>query len=218
MLSHIDRELFPDRCEVVVLRDPQRYVYPIFKNGRSALSIYAWQNNLNILLNNQIGRCDRIEIYLRAPLERFVSGINTFCQMTVRDHPDLDANTVEWFAQRYLFLNRHYSTQFSWLLNLSRYASKDCKFALRHVDLLKPCVGTAEPEGVLAVTEDQRQRISQDTNLEMYVRLDQALFNLIDNDLTMTEVCSKMKESDPHAWNYIVQNNIDLLNKCTVQD
>jgi hypothetical protein len=218
MLSHIDRELFPDRCEVVVFNDPQRYVYPIFKNGRSALSIYAWQNSLPILLNNQISRCDVIEIYLRPPSERFVSGINTFCQMTMRDNPDLDLVTVSWFARRYLFLNRHYCTQFSWLLNLSRYTSENCKFSLMHVDHLKSWLGQVEPEGVSAVDETQRQMIVQDPNLEMYVRLDQSLFGQIGNNLTMSQICAKMKEADPHAWDYVVQSNITLLNKCIVQD
>ena len=128
MLSYIDCELFPDRCEVVVLDDPQRYVYPIFKNGRSAILHHSTQNNLRILLNQQIWRADSIEIYLRSPVERFTSGINTFCQMTLRDHPNLDADTVNWFAERYLFLNRHYSSQFSWIVNLARYTKVDCKF------------------------------------------------------------------------------------------
>lgn len=217
MLSHIDRELFPDRCEVVVLNDPQRYVYPIFKNGRSAIAQLAERTKLPILLNQQIARLDNIEIYLRDPLERFVSGISTFCQMTMRDNPGLDDHTVAWFAERYLFLNRHYTTQFSWIVNLSRYAAEDCRFSLRPVGLLKSILGMAEPEGILPVKDSQRQRILQNRNLEMYTRLDQSLNSLVGQDITWAEICRHMKAKDSAAWDYVVTNNLDILNRCIVQ-
>ena len=216
MLSHIDRELFSDRCEVVVFNDPQRYVYPIFKNGSSALSRHAKRNKLTRLLNQQISRVDAVEIYLRDPLERFVSGINTFCQMTLRDHPHLDDHTVTWFAERYLFLNRHYATQFSWIVNLARYASKECKFSLRNVQQLKSFLGTAEPEGIGPVKEPQRGRISQNRDLEMYLRLDQSLIDLTGQDITWDQICKQMKQNDTAAWDYVVTQNLDILGKCTV--
>ena len=218
MLSHIDRELFPDRCEVVVFNDPQRYVYPIFKNGRSALTQYAKRHSLNVLLNQQISRIDKIEIYLRNPLERFISGISTFGQMTMRDHPGLDKDTVEWFAERYLFLNRHYSTQFSWILNLSRYANDSCLFSLNHVDILKNTLGLKEPEGVGPVTEAQRDRILQHPEIDMYVRLDQSLVGLIGQTVTMKEICSNMRDQDPAAWDYVIARNQNILNRCIVRD
>jgi hypothetical protein len=218
MLSHIDRELFSDRCEVVVFNDPQRYVYPIFKNGRSALTVYADRNNLKFLLNKQISRVDEIEIYLRDPLERFISGINTFCQMTMRDHPHLDDHTVSWFAERFLFLNRHYSTQFSWILNLSRYATDSCLFLLNHVDILKTILELKEPDGVKPVDKSQRDRVLQHPDIDMYVRLDQTLVQLIGQKLTMKEICSHMRSRDPAAWDYVITRNQDILNRCIVQD
>ena len=54
MLSHLDRIIFPDRCEVIEVIPSQRYVYPIFKNGRSSLYITAEKNNWRIRLNDQI--------------------------------------------------------------------------------------------------------------------------------------------------------------------
>jgi hypothetical protein len=210
--------MFPDRCEVLVFAQPQRFVYPIFKNGKSALARCARKNGLTVLLNQQISRANTIEIYLRSPLERFLSGINTFCQMTVRDHPHLDQNTVAWFAERYLFLNRHYTTQFSWIVNLARYTCHECKLSLRHVDSLKTLLGNLEPEGISSMPESQRERILQDKNLEMYARLDQSLFALVGNDFTMEEVCTQMRSKDAEAWNYVVQNNLDILAKCIVQD
>jgi hypothetical protein len=218
MLSHIDRELFPDRCEVVVFDDPQRYVYPMFKNGRSALLEYQHKHKLKILLNQQIQRADVIDIYLRDPLERFVSGINSFCQITQRDNPELDAATVIWFAERYLFLNRHYCTQFAWILNLSRYMSDQCKLSLRHVDQLKSILSTVEPDGVTKVSPAQRHRIVDNPNLQMFTRLDQSLVDLAGNDFSMAELCKHMRDLDPAAWDYVINSNIKILNQCIVQD
>jgi hypothetical protein len=218
MLSHIDRELFPDRCEVIVLNDPQRYVYPIFKNGRSALLEYSSKHRCSILVNQQIRRAATIEIYIRDPAERFVSGISTFCQMTMRDHPHLDRDTVGWFAERYLFLNRHYTTQFSWILNLARYASDDCRLSIRSVQDLKTDLGLVEPDGVRSVINSQAQRIRSNTDLQMYIRLDQSLCQLIGQDITMNEICKQMKQKDTAAWNYVVSKNLDILNKCIVRD
>ena len=127
MLSHLDRIIFPDRCEVIEVVPSQRYVYPIFKNGRSSLTIVAEKNNWRISLNDQIKRINSIDVILRDPQDRLISGINTFIQHTLRDNPDLDPHTVEWFALNYISLNRHYASQFAWLLNLARYLNPDAK-------------------------------------------------------------------------------------------
>ena len=58
MLSPLDRIIFPDRCEVIEVIPSQRYVYPIFKNGRSSLSEAADKNNWRIRINNQIKKID----------------------------------------------------------------------------------------------------------------------------------------------------------------
>ena len=218
MLSHIDCELFPDRCEVVVFNDPQRYVYPIFKNGRSALLEHTSKNNCRTLLNQQIHRLDEIEIYLRTPQERFASGINTFCQMTLRDHPGLDTNTVAWFAERYLFLNRHYSTQFSWLVNLARYANSDCVFSLKSVSDLQTLLGIVDPDGISPVSDAQSKRILANTALEMYVRLDQSLVDLVGQKLTWNEICEHIHRNDKDAWIQVIGRIQGILNKCIVQD
>lgn len=218
MLSHIDRELFPDRCEVVVLRDPQRYVYPIFKNGRSALARHVKRFDLPVLLNQQIKRATEIDVYLRDPLDRFISGISTFCQMTMRDHPNLDPDTVSWFAERYFSLNSHYSTQFSWILNLSRFADPGCLLALRPVSELKDMLGITNPAGIEAVLESQSTRIRSNLDLDMYVRFDQTLVTLVGQKLTISEICRHMRNSDPEAWKFVVQNKLDILSRCIVQD
>ena len=58
-------------CEVIKF-DDERFVYPIFKNGRSSLKEYAEKNNLNILKNKKISSLKKITVFLREPKERFI--------------------------------------------------------------------------------------------------------------------------------------------------
>jgi hypothetical protein len=119
MLSHLDRILFPDRCEVREIISSQRYVYVIFKNGHSSINVSRLIDPQRIYINQQILKTKHIDVIIRNPGDRLLSGINTFIQHTLRDNPGLDKNTVEWFALNYLSLDRHYASQFVWLLNLA---------------------------------------------------------------------------------------------------
>ena len=107
MLSHLDRMLFPDRCEVIEIIPSQRYVYIIFKNGYSSFNSFKIKNPCRILINQQIQKLNSIDIIIRDPQDRLTSGINTFIQHTIRDNPALNSDTVEWLALNYTSLNRH---------------------------------------------------------------------------------------------------------------
>ena len=86
MLSRIDEIIYPNRCEVIEFPDPQRFVYPIFKNGSSSLNDQASQDNLKVLVNEQIKKISKIDIILRDPTDRFISGFNTYVYNTKRDN------------------------------------------------------------------------------------------------------------------------------------
>ena len=120
MLSNLDRILFPDRCEVIEVVPSQRYVYPIFKNGSSSIHTESQRQGWRVQVNEQIRRINSIDVIIREPRGRLLSGINTYIQIVLRDNPKLDPVTVEWFALNYLYLNSHYCPQFMWLINLSR--------------------------------------------------------------------------------------------------
>ena len=94
MLSRIDEIIYPNRCEVVEFSDPQRFVYPIFKNGSSSLTEYARQQGYKTLLNEQIKRISIIDVVLRDPMDRFLSGFNSYVYNTKTENPNLDLNTV----------------------------------------------------------------------------------------------------------------------------
>ena len=105
MQTALDTELFPDLCEVVSLPLHSQWVYLIQKNGNSSLRAQQSQDNLAMFANDQIRTLDYVDVYIRNPRSRYISGINTYLQFLQRDHPELDSATAFWFAKRYKFLN-----------------------------------------------------------------------------------------------------------------
>lgn len=206
MLSHLDRVLFPDRCEVIEVIPSQRYVYPIFKNGSSNLYVEAERQGWQIRVNEQIRRIDNIDVIIRKPQDRLVSGINTFIQHTLRDNSGLDATTIKWFAQTYLHLNRHYSPQFSWLLSLARYLNVDTKLNFLSIDSINTMTPRVKhkPGGVQDAPADLIEQINQIKNNEMYQRIDAVIFECIGQSLTFKELLQQINTVDPAAYEYVI--------------
>ena len=200
MLSRSDEIIYPDRCEVIELAS-QRYIYPIFKNGSSSLTDHARHQNLKILINEQIKRAGTIDVVLRNPLERYLSGIKTFVHNTKRDNPALDVTTILYFAENYLFLNRHYAPQISWLIQLSRYTNKNTKLQLVGMDALTNYtpLNTIPPENMF-FEDGLKDKLKNNIHNEMYLRLDNQLIALIGQTLTFDEILEYIQMQDPIAY------------------
>jgi hypothetical protein len=185
----------------------------MFKNGRSSLYHYANKYKLQILLNEQIKKISSIDIILRNPQERLISGINTFVQMTMRDHPDLDSKTVLWFAQNYLFLNRHYAPQFLWLVNLARYLGPNTKLNFLSMDQLTNITQVnRKPGEVLPVTEQLVNQLINMPNNEMYHRIDQILVNCIGQSIQFDQLIQHIQQQDSTAYDQVVARSQRILN------
>ena len=212
MLSHLDCIIFPDRCEVIEVIPSQRYVYPIFKNGKSSLYHYANTHKCRILFNEQLKKLNSIDVILRDPRERFTSGINTFVQMTVRDHPELDMATVLWFARSYLFLNRHYAPQFLWLVNLARYIDPTTKLNFLGMEQLTNISHKDhKPIGVLPATEQLVDQLKNISANEMYQRIDQILLNCIGQSLQFGQLIQHIQQQDSTAYDYVIGRSQRIL-------
>ena len=199
MLSRLDDIIFPNRCEVLEIVPSQRYIYPIFKNGSTSIMTQAVNQNYKLLINNQIKRATVIDVILRDPLERFISGINSFVYNTKRENPQLDVNTIIYFAETYLFLNRHYCPQISWLVNLSKYSDAKLQFyTMEELPNYTPLNVSPEEEKIL--DNSTIERLTNNVHNEMYLRLDNCLMDLIGQQLTFTEVLEYIKNKDPHAY------------------
>jgi len=108
--------LFTTDCCVILLEDNSA-VYPIFKNGQTSLFYYAREKKLKILKNKQLQHIKKIKVFLRDPLQRFVSGVHTVIELEKINNIDVFFKEVECFKT----YNRHFIPQFYWLLHLSKY-------------------------------------------------------------------------------------------------
>ena len=193
--------IYPNRCEVIEFLDPQRFVYPIFKNGSSSLYTHAQQQRNKIYFNEQITKIPLIDVVIRDPLARFISGINTYVYNTKRDNPSLDKNTIIYFAENYLFLNRHYAPQLSWLLNLKKYLHRNTKLKLHDMTALPkftPLQITPTEENMLNIQVVERLKIN--IHNEIYMRLDLLLLQLVGSEMSMIEILAYLKAQDPVAY------------------
>lgn len=199
MLSRLDEIIYPNRCEVIQLAS-QRFFYPIYKNGSSSVAEYARQQGYKILLNQQLSRISSIDVVLRNPQERFISGIKTFVYLTKADNPTLDAGTILWFAENYLFLNRHYAPQLSWLINLNKYTKAKIKFHSM-ADLHQFTPLNIKPfEDSTLINDEIINRLSNNIHNEMYQRLDTLLLDLLGQELTFREVLAYLESKDKFAF------------------
>ena len=104
-------------CEVIKFNDEQ-FFYPIFKNGRSSTETYAKKNNLTFLKNKEISNCKKITVFLRSPIERFVSGVHTFFYLT--NNQSINDDTLKKI-ESFDIIDRHFVPQYVWLLHLYKY-------------------------------------------------------------------------------------------------
>jgi hypothetical protein len=189
MRTALDTELFPDLCEVVAMPLHNQWVYLIQKNGNSSLRIQQTRDNLAVFTNNEISALDYVDVYIRNPRDRYVSGVNTYLQHLQRNHPELDFYTAFWFAKRYKFLNTHYLPQFHWLANLSRYLRNDAKIRIRDFENFKKITDIHDTAEVTPPSKQfVNELLANDTDLELWLYLDQILLDLAGQEMTWIEL------------------------------
>jgi hypothetical protein len=203
MLNRLADILYPNRCEVIKIKET--YIYPIYKNGRSSINSYTIMNNCKILINEQIKKCDKIDIVLRDPMDRFVSGVNTFVWNLKRDNPTLDINTILYFVENYLFLNRHYAPQISWIINLSRYINADTKLVIHSMEYISELTNTnVKPLGEeILLTDKDKIRLKNNVHNALYLKIDSLLLELLDQELTYSDILDHIKNKDIQAFKTI---------------
>ena len=190
MRTALDTELFPRLCEVVEMPLHNQWVYLIQKNGSSSLRVQQSRDNLAVFTNSEISALDYVDVYIRNPRARYVSGVNTYLQHLQRNHPELDYLTAFWFARRYKFLNTHYLPQFHWLANLSQYLRSDTKIRFRkfqefdkitHIDIKPAGVTAPDQKFIEALFKD-------DINIGLWLFLDQILLDLSGQEMTWSQL------------------------------
>ena len=87
-------------------------VYPIFRVGHTSLMASA----NNTYTNKQIAECKHIDILIRDPGERFVSGLNQYS----RDN-NLEVEETWDLVEQGRLVDRHFAPQYMWLLHLYKF-------------------------------------------------------------------------------------------------
>jgi len=216
MLSHLDRILFPDRCEVIEIVPSQRYVYPIFKNGSSSIHRAAKQNGWRVRFNEQLTHINSIDVIVRDPKTRLASGINSYIQIILRDNPTLDPATVEWFALNYLYLNSHYAPQFMWLANLARFVKLDTQLNFLDMKNLTEITNVKRDPGFGSASADLIDKTNSIKQAEMYQRIDNQLFARVNSSITVGQLWQCIKDTDSVAYDYVIGHAEKILKPLNV--
>lgn len=198
MLSQLDNIIFPDRCEVLEVA-PQRFVYPIYKNGSSSL----YESGFRLLDHDELKNIPVVDIYVRNPYDRFVTGINSF----LKYHPDLDHATALHFIANYLFLNRHFCPQFYWLVNLQRFTN--AKIRINPIEALSDITSlTSNPSEDPLLDE-----YLSTEKVHFYLSIDKVLTeDLSGKTVTFKLIVETIKHRYPDVYKEVIQRSIELCN------
>lgn len=109
MLSHWNKILTTD-C--IVIKIGQHTVYPIFRVGHTSLMATANEQ----YTNKQISKCKHIDILIRNPDERFVSGLNEYSRQN-----NLEVYEAWKLVEQEKLIDRHFIPQYMWLLHLHKF-------------------------------------------------------------------------------------------------
>jgi hypothetical protein len=190
MLNPLDNSLFLDKINLVKI--PHGWVYPIFKNGSSTIFNYCKKNNdFYIVSIKEFYELNEITVFIRSPIERYKSGLQTVVHNLIRDYEFLDQETVSFMLQKYLFLDVHFLPQFHWLLNLSRFIGADVPITFRHVEDINSIFlnnNSCIPD------KNKNISINEDNFSNLYLQLDEIIFNFIGSTLTFNELLNFIKK------------------------
>jgi len=98
--------------DCVVLNIGDHVIYPIFRVGSTSLVAAADKK----YTNEQIAKCTHIDILIRDPGDRFVSGLNEYCQQN-----NLDVEETWELVEQGRLVDRHFAPQYMWLLHLYKF-------------------------------------------------------------------------------------------------
>lgn len=199
MLSYIDPVLFPDHCEVLETA-PGRHVYTIFKNGSSSLR----KSGFRALTPEQISGLDVVDVYVREPFDRYVSGVQTYLKHLPQSW---DRDTVLNMIDQFLFLNRHFALQFHWLVNFTRFSQARMRILpMDHMQDVTARHRNQKPRDPELVNRFQRNQ-----KLQFYLGLDRTICDhFVNTTTTVPDIVAHIQDHDPALYQEVIQRDLDL--------
>ena len=216
MYSQIDRIIFPNWCEVYQIASHQ-YVFPIFKNASSLLKKKQEKYGWKILVNEQLKKLDQIEIYLRDPFKRYVSGVNSYIHWQTRDNPKTNEQTLLEFIDKFPFIDRHFCPQYYWICNLARYTHPDCRFEIKSLNDIKSITDgdffRPYDSGSRCISEMEHMRDNK------FLMLDTILIDeFMDKSVTIKEINTNYKHKHSELYKDIFKTNNDIASQWNALD
>lgn len=198
MISQIDNFIFPDQCEVLEM-GPQRYVYPIFKNGSTSLGREANR----VIDIDELQKIDLVDVYVRDPYDRFLSGVQTYLSHNTHLHRE----TVLHFISEHLFLNRHFCPQFHWLVNLQRHSRVNMRLMpMEQISEVTSMVKNQNPRD-----PDLEEYFSRNLKVHFYLQLDKVLTeNLIGQTVNMQEIIREIENKYPKVYDETIGRTLRI--------
>ena len=201
MFSQLDNMIFPDRCDVLEIIPSQRYVYPIYKNGSSSLQKAGYP----VVPIEQLPDIPVIEIYVRDPYERFLSGVQTYLMQNFA----LERRTMLYVIRENLFLNRHYCPQFHWLVNLQRFTN--AKIKINPIEQLNEI--TQYTDNQQEKDYEIEQYFKNELKVQFYLSIDKVVTEtLLGRTVRFKDIVYVLKTKQPDVYQEVVQRSINLCN------
>lgn len=148
-------------------------VYPIFRNGST--SLFRACNSRYI--NHEISDCKNIQILIRNPDDRFVSGINIYSEQN-----NLSVEETWCKAQQGILVDRHFCPQYIWLLNLYKFYKGTV--TLRKFEHIKK---------LTSIHWKKSKTKKKVPILGKFVDIDHKLMGLIDKPINLKNIIEKYK-------------------------
>ena len=214
MFSEVDSIIFPDSCEVIQVAS-QQFVYPIFKCGRSSLTVSMESKGWTFVPESDIAKINKpITVFLRDPHERFLSGVNTYLQHLAAEVTNLDPHTVLYFINRYLFLNRHYAPQFFWLLNLARFSRPDTLVTFKPMTEISQLTDLKLNANVIPITDKLQEKIDSFdwAKLELYLYLDQVLLDQVGKTMKLHDLITHVQTNHSTLYELVFRPTLNIAN------
>ena len=162
-------KLLNTNCEAIRVEPYGFLAYPIYKNGRTSLWEYATDNNCKTFINEELKTLDHIIVYLRNPLERFISGVHTYLEF---ENLGSQEDTILKQIEEMTVCDRHFVPQFIWLIHLSKYFKGTIR--IDSVSELYQAIPNRGSPPIPEITNKRKQKIKK-INSKNYTDVDEKI-------------------------------------------
>ena len=170
MLNHWNK-LLATECVVIGVGD--HVVYPIFRVGYTTLMSVRDRQ----YVDEHIRQLKHIDIIIRDPEQRFISGVNRYCREN-----KLDLQESWSMIKKGKLIDRHFAPQYIWLLHLSKFYKGNV--TLRPLEYIKK----------ITKTHENRSANKIDIPLiEEFTKIDKLLLKHQNNTVALESIIRKYK-------------------------